>query len=149
MSRVGNPVKAALFDRDGTFRDGTFDRDGTFRDGTLLRDIPCDADPERTRPVEGAREAVAPPRARGIRAGVAATEATEATETGVTETGVTGAVPPGTGAVSHGIDVLTDAVPDFPADPPHARAAGVAVLAHSGPSRFPADRERPLEEVTR
>ncbi|MFI9819484.1 D-glycero-alpha-D-manno-heptose-1,7-bisphosphate 7-phosphatase [Streptomyces sp. NPDC052013] len=49
-----NTVKAVLFDRDGT----------------LIEDVPYNGDPERVRPVEGAREAVAELRARGIRTGV-------------------------------------------------------------------------------
>ncbi|BCL23828.1 D-glycero-alpha-D-manno-heptose-1,7-bisphosphate 7-phosphatase [Streptomyces tuirus] len=49
-----SPVKAVLFDRDGT----------------LVEDVPYNADPDRVRPVEGAREALALLRARGIRTGV-------------------------------------------------------------------------------
>lgn len=49
-----SPVKAVLFDRDGT----------------LVHDVPYNGDPERVRPVEGAREAVALLRAHGIRVGV-------------------------------------------------------------------------------
>ncbi|MFF7788487.1 HAD-IIIA family hydrolase [Streptomyces sp. NPDC007991] len=49
-----SPVKAVLFDRDGT----------------LVHDVPYNADPDRVRPVEGAREALARLRARGIRTGV-------------------------------------------------------------------------------
>ncbi|WP_039934018.1 D-glycero-alpha-D-manno-heptose-1,7-bisphosphate 7-phosphatase [Streptomyces viridochromogenes] len=49
-----SPVKAVLFDRDGT----------------LVEDVPHNADPDRVRPVEGAREALALLRARGIRTGV-------------------------------------------------------------------------------
>ncbi|MET9765345.1 HAD family hydrolase [Streptomyces sp. NPDC006372] len=49
-----SPVKAVLFDRDGT----------------LVEDVPYNADPDRVRPVEGAREALAVLRARGIRTGV-------------------------------------------------------------------------------
>ncbi|MFF5980460.1 D-glycero-alpha-D-manno-heptose-1,7-bisphosphate 7-phosphatase [Streptomyces olindensis] len=49
-----SPVKAVLFDRDGT----------------LVDDVPYNADPDRVRPVEGAREALALLRARGIRTGV-------------------------------------------------------------------------------
>ncbi|MEU0245457.1 HAD family hydrolase [Streptomyces sp. NPDC006235] len=48
------PVKAVLFDRDGT----------------LVHDVPYNADPDRVRPVEGAREALARLRERGIRTGV-------------------------------------------------------------------------------
>jgi HAD superfamily hydrolase (TIGR01662 family) len=48
------PVKAVLFDRDGT----------------LVHDVPYNADPDRVRPVEGAREALALLRERGIRTGV-------------------------------------------------------------------------------
>ncbi|CAM5650680.1 putative D,D-heptose 1,7-bisphosphate phosphatase [Streptomyces afghaniensis 772] len=49
-----SPVKAVLFDRDGT----------------LVEDVPHHADPDRVRPVEGAREALALLRGRGIRTGV-------------------------------------------------------------------------------
>ncbi len=49
-----SPVKAVLFDRDGT----------------LVEDVPYNADPDRVRPVDGAREALALLRARGIRTGV-------------------------------------------------------------------------------
>lgn len=49
-----SPVKAVLFDRDGT----------------LVEDVPDNADPDRVRPVEGAREALALLRRRGIRTGV-------------------------------------------------------------------------------
>ncbi|GAA5204748.1 D-glycero-alpha-D-manno-heptose-1,7-bisphosphate 7-phosphatase [Streptomyces thinghirensis] len=49
-----SPVKAVLFDRDGT----------------LVHDVPYNGDPERVRPVEGAREAVALLRAHDIRTGV-------------------------------------------------------------------------------
>jgi HAD superfamily hydrolase (TIGR01662 family) len=49
-----SPVKAVLFDRDGT----------------LVEDIPDTADPDRVRPVEGAREALALLREHGIRTGV-------------------------------------------------------------------------------
>ncbi|MBZ6139970.1 D-glycero-alpha-D-manno-heptose-1,7-bisphosphate 7-phosphatase [Streptomyces olivaceus] len=52
--RPVGPVKAVLFDRDGT----------------LVHDVPYNGDPERVRPVEGAREAVALLRARDIRVGV-------------------------------------------------------------------------------
>jgi len=54
MTPADNPVKAVLFDRDGT----------------LVHDVPYNGDPERVRPVEGAREAVALLRAHGIRVGV-------------------------------------------------------------------------------
>ncbi|OWA11972.1 hypothetical protein B9W62_07980 [Streptomyces sp. CS113] len=54
MNPADNPVKAVLFDRDGT----------------LVHDVPYNGDPERVRPVDGAREAVALLRARGIRVGV-------------------------------------------------------------------------------
>jgi HAD superfamily hydrolase (TIGR01662 family) len=47
-------VKAVLFDRDGT----------------LVEDVPHNADPDRVRPVEGARDALALLRERGIRTGV-------------------------------------------------------------------------------
>ncbi|MFI6208460.1 D-glycero-alpha-D-manno-heptose-1,7-bisphosphate 7-phosphatase [Streptomyces sp. NPDC051041] len=53
MSRTG-PVRAVLFDRDGT----------------LVHDVPYNGDPELVRPVAGAREALALLRARGIRTGV-------------------------------------------------------------------------------
>ncbi|KJK38552.1 haloacid dehalogenase [Streptomyces variegatus] len=49
-----SPVKAVLFDRDGT----------------LVEDVPNNADPDRVRPVEGAREALARLRGHGIRTGV-------------------------------------------------------------------------------
>ncbi|MFG3545816.1 D-glycero-alpha-D-manno-heptose-1,7-bisphosphate 7-phosphatase [Streptomyces sp. NPDC047725] len=49
-----SPVKAVLFDRDGT----------------LVHDVPYNGDPDRVRPVDGAREAVALLRAYGIRVGV-------------------------------------------------------------------------------
>ncbi|MEU2912504.1 HAD family hydrolase [Streptomyces massasporeus] len=49
-----SPVKAVLFDRDGT----------------LVEDVPNNADPDRVRPVEGAREALGLLRGRGIRTGV-------------------------------------------------------------------------------
>lgn len=49
-----SPVKAVLFDRDGT----------------LVEDVPNNADPDRVHPVEGAREALARLRGRGIRTGV-------------------------------------------------------------------------------
>ncbi|CAL9392259.1 hypothetical protein SUDANB145_01289 [Streptomyces sp. enrichment culture] len=68
-------------------------------------------------------------------------------------TEVTEAVPPGAGVVSNRLDVLTDAVRDFLADPAHARAAGekarAAALARYGLSRFLDDWERLLKEVTR
>ncbi|MGW2292953.1 HAD-IIIA family hydrolase [Streptomyces violaceorubidus] len=54
MNSVGSPVKAVLFDRDGT----------------LVHDVPCNGDPERVRPVDGAREAVALLREHGVRVGV-------------------------------------------------------------------------------
>ncbi|MGW6547375.1 HAD-IIIA family hydrolase [Streptomyces massasporeus] len=49
-----SPVKTVLFDRDGT----------------LVEDVPNNADPDRVRPVEGAREALGLLRGRGIRTGV-------------------------------------------------------------------------------
>ncbi|MEU5524470.1 HAD family hydrolase [Streptomyces sp. NPDC047860] len=49
-----SPVRAVLFDRDGT----------------VVHDVPYNADPARVRPVEGAREALDALRARGIRTGV-------------------------------------------------------------------------------
>ncbi|MEV5934238.1 HAD family hydrolase [Streptomyces sp. NPDC052079] len=49
-----SPVRAVLFDRDGT----------------LVHDVPYNADPAHVRPVEGAREALDALRARGIRTGV-------------------------------------------------------------------------------
>ncbi|MFD7768320.1 HAD-IIIA family hydrolase [Streptomyces sp. NPDC059787] len=49
-----SPVKAVLFDRDGT----------------LVHDVPYNADPGLVRPVDGAREALDALRARGIRTGV-------------------------------------------------------------------------------
>ncbi|MEU3888243.1 HAD-IIIA family hydrolase [Streptomyces sp. NPDC029041] len=49
-----SPVKAVLFDRDGT----------------LVEDVPNNADPDRVRPVEGAREALSLLRERGLRTGV-------------------------------------------------------------------------------
>ncbi|MEU3947804.1 HAD family hydrolase [Streptomyces sp. NPDC029526] len=49
-----SPVRAVLFDRDGT----------------LVHDVPYNGDPARVRPVEGAREAVAALRQRGVRTGV-------------------------------------------------------------------------------
>ncbi|MEU6404795.1 glycosyltransferase [Streptomyces sp. NPDC046985] len=68
-------------------------------------------------------------------------------------TEVAEAVPPGAGAVSNRIDVLTDAVRDFVADPLYARSAGAAAraaaLARYGLTRFLDDWERLLKEVTR
>ncbi|MFI1421179.1 glycosyltransferase [Streptomyces sp. NPDC020731] len=68
-------------------------------------------------------------------------------------TEVTEAVPPGAGVVSNRVDVLTDAVRDFVADPALARRTGerarAAVLARYGLSRFLDDWERLLKEVTR
>ncbi|CAL9395039.1 D-glycero-alpha-D-manno-heptose-1,7-bisphosphate 7-phosphatase [Streptomyces sp. enrichment culture] len=49
-----SPVRAVLFDRDGT----------------LVHDVPYNADPDRVRPVAGAREALDALRARGIRTGI-------------------------------------------------------------------------------
>lgn len=49
-----SPVRAVLFDRDGT----------------LVHDVPYNGSPERVRPVEGAREALDALRARSIRLGV-------------------------------------------------------------------------------
>ncbi|MEV5434205.1 HAD family hydrolase [Streptomyces sp. NPDC052701] len=49
-----SPVRAVLFDRDGT----------------LVEDVPYNADPGLVRPVEGAREALGLLRERGIRTGV-------------------------------------------------------------------------------
>ncbi|CAL9383710.1 D-glycero-alpha-D-manno-heptose-1,7-bisphosphate 7-phosphatase [Streptomyces sp. enrichment culture] len=49
-----SPVRAVLFDRDGT----------------LVHDVPYNGDPALVRPVEGAREAVAALRERGVRTGV-------------------------------------------------------------------------------
>ncbi|MDT0614846.1 HAD-IIIA family hydrolase [Streptomyces sp. DSM 40712] len=49
-----SPVRAVLFDRDGT----------------LVHDVPYNGDPARVRPVDGAREAVALLRDHGIRVGV-------------------------------------------------------------------------------
>ncbi|GAA4021048.1 HAD-IIIA family hydrolase [Streptomyces plumbiresistens] len=40
------------------------------RDGTLVHDVPYNGDPDRVRPVEGAREALGLLRSRGIRTGV-------------------------------------------------------------------------------
>ncbi|MGW5508737.1 glycosyltransferase [Streptomyces albogriseolus] len=68
-------------------------------------------------------------------------------------TEVTEAVPPGAGVVSNRIDVLTDAVRDFVADPLSARRTGelarAAALARHGLPRFLDDWERLLKEVTR
>ncbi|MFJ8510473.1 glycosyltransferase [Streptomyces avermitilis] len=68
-------------------------------------------------------------------------------------TEVTEAVPTGAGVVSNRIDLLTDAVRDFVADPLHARLVGegarTAALARYGLSRFLDDWERLLKEVTR
>ncbi|MHC3469800.1 D-glycero-alpha-D-manno-heptose-1,7-bisphosphate 7-phosphatase [Streptomyces sp. 7R007] len=47
-------VRAVLFDRDGT----------------LVHDVPYNGDPDRVRPVDGAREAVALLRAHGVRTGI-------------------------------------------------------------------------------
>ncbi|CAL9392365.1 Phosphoglycolate phosphatase [Streptomyces sp. enrichment culture] len=49
-----SPVEAVLFDRDGT----------------LVHDVPYNGDPERVRPVDGAREALDLLRAHGVRTGV-------------------------------------------------------------------------------
>ncbi|UUU29943.1 HAD family hydrolase [Streptomyces sp. CA-210063] len=49
-----SPVKAVLFDRDGT----------------LVHDVPYNGDPDRVRTVDGAHEAVGLLRSRGIRTGV-------------------------------------------------------------------------------
>jgi HAD superfamily hydrolase (TIGR01662 family) len=49
-----SPVKAVLFDRDGT----------------LVEDVPYNGDPDLVRPVEGAREALALLREHGVRTGV-------------------------------------------------------------------------------
>ncbi|CAL9382113.1 D-glycero-beta-D-manno-heptose-1,7-bisphosphate 7-phosphatase [Streptomyces sp. enrichment culture] len=49
-----SPVRAVLFDRDGT----------------LVHDVPYNGDPEKVRPVNGARQALALLRERGIRTGV-------------------------------------------------------------------------------
>ncbi|NKQ28507.1 glycosyltransferase [Streptomyces galbus] len=68
-------------------------------------------------------------------------------------TEVTEAVPEGAGVVSNRLDVLTDAVRDFVADPLHARLIGegarAAALARYGLTRFLNDWERLLKEVTR
>jgi hypothetical protein len=68
-------------------------------------------------------------------------------------TEVTEAVPEGAGVVSNRMDVLTEAVRDFVADPVHARLVGegarAAALARYGLSRFLDDWERLLKEVTR
>ncbi|GAA2424298.1 glycosyltransferase [Streptomyces macrosporus] len=74
---------------------------------------------------------------------VVALDTTEASE----------AVPEGAGVLSNRLDVLTDAVRDFIADPAHARAVGerarTAALARYGLSRFLDDWERLTKEVTR
>ncbi|MYX25591.1 HAD-IIIA family hydrolase [Streptomyces sp. SID8381] len=54
MTASTGRVKAVLFDRDGT----------------LVEDVPYNGDPERVRPVDGARQAVALLRAHGIGVGV-------------------------------------------------------------------------------
>ncbi|MEU9099968.1 glycosyltransferase [Streptomyces hundungensis] len=68
-------------------------------------------------------------------------------------TEVTEAVPAGAGVVSNRMDVLTEAVGDFIADPQYARTIGegarAAALARYGLSRFLDDWERLLKEVTR
>ncbi|MFJ6087833.1 glycosyltransferase [Streptomyces sp. NPDC092369] len=68
-------------------------------------------------------------------------------------TEVTEAVPDGAGVVSNRMDVLTEAVRDFVADPVRARLVGegarAAALARYGLSRFLDDWERLLKEVTR
>jgi glycosyltransferase involved in cell wall biosynthesis len=68
-------------------------------------------------------------------------------------TEVTEAVPGGAGVVSNRLDVLTDAVREYTADPDHARAVGerarAAALARYGLPRFLDDWERLLKEVTR
>jgi glycosyltransferase involved in cell wall biosynthesis len=68
-------------------------------------------------------------------------------------TEVAEAVPPGAGVVSNRVDVLTDAVRDFVADPQLARTVGegarTAALARYGLTRFLDDWERLLKEVTR
>ncbi|UGY91603.1 glycosyltransferase [Streptomyces gobiensis] len=68
-------------------------------------------------------------------------------------TEVAAAVPEGAGVVSNRLDVLTDAVRRFLADPAHARAAGAearaAVLARYGLGRFLDDWEQLIKEVTR
>jgi len=74
---------------------------------------------------------------------VVALDTTEASE----------AVPEGAGVLSNRLDVLTDAVRGFIADPAHAREAGgrarEAALARYGLSRFLDDWERLTKEVTR
>ena len=47
-----------------------FDADLFDRDGTLIEDVPYNADPEKVRPVPGAREALDRLRAAGLRVGV-------------------------------------------------------------------------------
>ncbi|NYV77741.1 glycosyltransferase [Streptomyces sp. UH6] len=68
-------------------------------------------------------------------------------------TEVTEAVPADAGVVSNRLDVLTDAVREFTADPDHAQAVGTraraAALARYGLPRFLDDWERLLKEVTR
>ncbi|MGW0605235.1 glycosyltransferase [Streptomyces sp. NPDC002640] len=68
-------------------------------------------------------------------------------------TEVAEAVPGGAGVVSNRLDVLTDAVRDYTADPDHARAVGerarAAALSRYGLPRFLDDWERLLKEVTR
>jgi glycosyltransferase involved in cell wall biosynthesis len=68
-------------------------------------------------------------------------------------TEVVEAVPEDAGVVSNRIDVLTDAVREFVADPELARRTGVraraAALARYGLPRFLDDWERLLKEVTR
>ncbi|GAA2406360.1 glycosyltransferase [Streptomyces glaucosporus] len=63
------------------------------------------------------------------------------------------AVPRGAGVLSNRLDVLTDAVRDFVADPAYARAVGerarAAALARYGLARFLDDWERLTKEVTR
>jgi HAD superfamily hydrolase (TIGR01662 family) len=51
---AGQPLKAVLFDRDGT----------------LIRDVPCNGEPDRVRPMPQAREALRWLRERGIATGV-------------------------------------------------------------------------------
>ncbi|HZG04033.1 MAG TPA: glycosyltransferase [Streptomyces sp.] len=74
---------------------------------------------------------------------VVALDTTEASE----------AVPEGAGVLSNRLDVLTDAVRGFIADPAHAREVGgrarEAALARYGLSRFLDDWERLTKEVTR
>ncbi|MGP4050541.1 glycosyltransferase [Streptomyces sp. 2A115] len=68
-------------------------------------------------------------------------------------TEVTEAVPEGAGVVSNRIDVVTDAVRNFVANPVHARLTGegarAAALARYGLPRFLDDWERLIKEVTR